>query len=1218
MRDAYFRRGRRWPLLLALLLLLGQPLWAQQTHKKVVLQAFWWDYWNSNYPAGWANYLADLAPRLKGLGIDAVWIPPTAKNKNAISDVGYSPFDHYDLGDKYQKGGTGTRVGTKDELLRLVAVLHANGIEVIQDVVLNHADGAGTSTGAGGQDPNSYAMSSNNGYKTFRYACYATPLPEAGETATEYLVRQGRWTKNYPNFHAHLGHNTTSGDMAAPYFGPDFCYGADDSAPDGGSDGYGPSTTSSYNPPQSAGYSRDQARSWLLWLKKQTGVDGFRWDAVKHFSYAAQQDWSYNLKYLAGWANGGEAMYNVGEFVGGGSTLDGYVSSVKGQNGGSEFLMGTFDFGLRDGLYQMVSNGGGFDIGTLPGYQQGQRVAQYGAGSSAVYVHRTAPFVNNHDTFRPQVSSSGNYTGWNTGDELAPHIDPFDPRLSAAYAVAFAVDGNPQIFFEDLFNVGGTNKRYSHLPTSSTDLPVRDDLVNLIWCHQNLHFKDGAYKVRWQAADHLVIERSTKALVGINDNWDTWQETYVDSDFAPGTRLVDYSGANGSYVYVVPQDQRVRINTPPCNGSALGGRRGYSVWAPEGQGSSFSPARAAATTQEWELADDLGDRNCQSLGQGGRLPDNSTNQRVVGKIYVQAGQSVSYELYPELPGTGRDLTFGLYDLRGNRLQAATGAGTILGNYTPSNTGWLALKLRNTSSTYAGQRCYVKVTYTAPATLDARTALAANAVAIWTGNDNSTDATSCRNWEGGLQPSASTDVLVPAGSSFMPALGSGTLLARSLTVETGASLTLAAGSTLRLTGNLTNNGTLTAGGTVELVGTGTQTLGGSGALSFTNLTVNNPADVQLLAPASLSGTLALSSGHLVLGDQNLTLASTASISGADASRYLITKNDPAGGGALVRPAAAGATLLYPVGTSASYTPLSLQNTGGSAVTVPVRVFGGVLQNGTSGAAHAQATAFVDRTWDVSPSAALTATLTFQWNAADENAGFDRSRAAVLHYNGNGSWGSYSTSAVSGAGPYTVTATGVSSFSPFSVGTGGVVLPVTLLDFSAQRLGPATVQLRWATAQEQDNAGFDVEKSADGTAFRRLGRVAGHGTSTQRQHYAFADADAAGAAYYRLRQLDANGTATYSAPQYVAASAATALTLYPNPTTGEVRIDGLPASAQLQLTLRTAPGRAVLSTPLLAPGAAAARLSAALLQAAPGLYVLTVVIDGQPQHLKVVKQ
>ncbi|RZK35949.1 MAG: DUF1939 domain-containing protein, partial [Hymenobacter sp.] len=573
------------------LLLNSLVVSAQTTVKRVVLQGFWWDYYNNNYPFKWADYLAELAPRLKALGVDAVWIPPTPKNKNATNDVGYSPFDPYDLGDKYQKGATRTRFGSKDEFLRMVAVLHANGIEVIQDVVLNHTDGAGTAAGDGGQDPETtYSMQSNSGYKTFRYSSFGTPLPEAADNGAAYAQRKGRWPKNYLNFHPQPGHNTTSGDFAAPYFGPDFCYGND-----GGNDGYGGLSTNylalfpnAYNPPQTTGYSQTQARSWAVWMKKQTGVDGLRWDAVKHFSYNAQQDISYNLKYDAGWANGGEKMFNVGEFVGSKSDVDGYVNAVKGQNGGSEFLMGTFDFNLRGAIYNMVSGGGSYDLSQVPAQQQDQRVAYY--PGSNTYVHRTAPFVNSHDTFRPQLDASGNYIGWNTGDELAAHIDPFDVRLSAAYAIALAVDGNPHIYFEDLFNIGGTGKRFTHLPTSATDLPVRDDLVNLLWCHQHLGFKEGAYKVPYQSADHLVIERSAKAIIGINDNLTTWQNATVATDFAVGTQLIDYSGASGTTVQTVFQGTNgaayVAISTPPCNGTAPLGRRGYSVWAPVGQGSS--------------------------------------------------------------------------------------------------------------------------------------------------------------------------------------------------------------------------------------------------------------------------------------------------------------------------------------------------------------------------------------------------------------------------------------------------------------------------------------------------------------------------------------------------------------------------------------------------------------------------------------------------------
>ena len=65
---------KRYALLaLWLLAQLGNlPAHAQTTVKKVVLQAFWWDYYNDTYRFKWADYLTEMAPRLKSMGIDAV------------------------------------------------------------------------------------------------------------------------------------------------------------------------------------------------------------------------------------------------------------------------------------------------------------------------------------------------------------------------------------------------------------------------------------------------------------------------------------------------------------------------------------------------------------------------------------------------------------------------------------------------------------------------------------------------------------------------------------------------------------------------------------------------------------------------------------------------------------------------------------------------------------------------------------------------------------------------------------------------------------------------------------------------------------------------------------------------------------------------------------------------------------------------------------------
>ncbi len=666
--------------------------------QQVVLEGFWWNYTNNNYPNGWANYVADLAPRLKAMGINAVWMPPNLKTRmptNQVYSNGYSPFDNYDLGDKYQHGRLRTNSGTKDELLRCVAILHANGIDVVQDIVLNHLDGAGSDdSNTGGQDPAASDDGITNRMKNFRYVSYATPA--SSETAANYLARSGRFPKNWQNFNPNPGNNTTSGDWNAAYFGPDISYYA-------GS--YGQSSNAIYNPVQASDYVRNSTRGWLAWYKKQVGFDGVRLDAVRLFPDSATEDFLNSLQNSAGWASGGATMFAVGEYTNGTASpaataaMDQWVANVNSR-------AGTFDFSLRSGLYALINGNGAFNIGSLPDFQQKTRVVTI----NGTAVHRTVPFVNNHDTFRPSVNASGNYVGWDIGGELYPHIDPSDPRLSAAYAVALAVDGSPQIFFEDLFNIGTTGKRFTHNPRSATDLPVRDDLANLIWCHQNLHFKDGAYKVPHRTDDYLIIERSGKAIIGITDHWNDWQRTSISCDFPAGTVLKDYSGANGNATVTVGADKMVIINTPPCDGSAPGGRRGYSVWAPTTAVTNYT-LTGRATTQEWELADDLGDSGPRSLGQGGQLPAGSMAYRTAGRIYVGANKNISYTLYPS--DATRDLMVTVFDNLGNPLNSTNAKGTFSGSYTPGAEGWYLLKVRNNLMANPAQRCNLKVTYTPP-------------------------------------------------------------------------------------------------------------------------------------------------------------------------------------------------------------------------------------------------------------------------------------------------------------------------------------------------------------------------------------------------------------------------------------------------------------------------------------------------------------------------
>lgn len=731
--------------------------------KRIVLQGFWWDYWNNNYENAYANYLTELAPRLKELGVNAVLIPGFQKNTGTNSN-GYSPFDNYDLGDKYQKGTVYTRFGTKDDLLRCIAVMHANGIEVIADAVLNHVDGAGGDSGAGGEDPNAW----NSKWKNFRYVCYKTPH-KTGD-AKDYLSREGRWPKNWENFHPNEGHKEDSGDWCSDWWGPDICYyeGA-----------YGQSSNAIYNPEQGKNYMTDNARDWMMWMKKQTNVDGYRWDAVKHFPYWTQQDISYNVKYmLPDWCQGGEAMFNVGEFIGGTGEIDNFVNNVTTANGGTEFLMGGYDFPLCMEIKNVVNGGGYGDIGSIPSKQLSNRFAEY----QSQKVHRSLNYLNSHDSFRPTFDKNGNYNGWDTEHETPGHTDPFDWRLGMAYATLAAMDGNLLVYFEDLFNLSNNN-RYTHHPASATELPVRESVKNVIWAHQNLNFKWGDYKVRCQEGDLLIIERSGRALICLTDDGsNNWHNKWVPTDFAPGTKLKDYSGgAEGTPV--VNQDGWVELWVRPVtdDGSSKSGR-GYAVWAPEGAG-GFAPYRSTTTVQEWEMADDLGDSNCQSLGQGGALPKGSTNQRLVGKIYVAKGKKANFHAY--MASSKDNVTLAIYDLDGNLLQKKSGVQEFDFDWTPTYSGWVAMKIWNNSKSAEGGKAYIKATYTAPTTVaNTMSDRADTRASIWTGNMGTSDWKDCGNWEQGRVPTASSTVVIPDNGDVRPIISSNITI-KNLTIENGS-------------------------------------------------------------------------------------------------------------------------------------------------------------------------------------------------------------------------------------------------------------------------------------------------------------------------------------------------------------------------------------------------------------------------------------------------
>jgi hypothetical protein len=97
--------------------------------------------------------------------------------------------------------------------------------------------------------------------------------------------------------------------------------------------------------------------------------------------------------------------------------------------------------------------------------------------------------------------------------------------------------------------------------------------------------------------------------------------------------------------------------------------------------------------------------------------------------------------------------------------------------------------------------------------------------------------------------------------------------------------------------------------------------------------------------------------------------------------------------------------------------------------------------------------------------------------------------------------------------------------FEITTGGL-LPVELIDFTAKTTDNQ-IQLNWQTASEENNHGFEVQRSTDGRDWEVLDFVAGNGTTLEVQNYTYTDEKPlAGTNYYRLKQMDFDGQFEYS--------------------------------------------------------------------------------------------
>ncbi len=337
-------------------------------------------------------------------------------------------------------------------------------------------------------------------------------------------------------------------------------------------------------------------------------------------------------------------------------------------------------------------------------------------------------------------------------------------------------------------------------------------------------------------------------------------------------------------------------------------------------------------------------------------------------------------------------------------------------------------------------------------------------------------------------------------------------------------------------------------------------------------INVPNGVLLEFTKTITTNIIFTAGTLTLLQGDLIITSGATITGVDSTKYIVTDDTT---GKLTINNVSGSR-LFPVGNS-TYNPVIINNTGtpdNFSVIVQDSVDNPTLDNNK----------LVKRQWNISESVpgGSNAFLSFQWRVYQEGSNItDHSNMVVGHFTGV-VYQDLTCSAVSGSDPYTITTTTpVTSFSPFVVGKQGV-LPVELASFNSI-LNGRNVILSWVTNNEQNNAGFDIERKmdADNSEWTKVGSVSGNGTSSIPHSYTFLDRDLNSGNYnYRLKQVDNNGNFKFHLlSNEVIIGVPTKFDIsqnFPNPFNPSTKINyDLPVDSKVNIKVFDMTGREVIS-------------------------------------------
>ena len=455
----------------------------------VMMQAFEWD---SPADGGYYAFLKENEKKIKDAGIDALWLPPMCKG-GGDQDVGYGIYDLWDLGEFDQKGTVRTKYGTKEELLEAIDELHKNNIKVYADVVLNHKGNADFE-----EEFMARMVDQNNREKDV-----SEDMKIKAWTGFDFPGRSGKYSDFVWHYYHFTGVDYDSNTDTKAIFrvlgeGKYWDEGVSDEK---GNFDYLMNADIDHSHPEV----REEIFKWVDWFMEETGVDGFRYDALKHISDEFIYDLSNHIMekkkddfYLFGeyW------QYDEGQ-------IDRYLDDT-------DWKIDLFDVPLHFHFEEASKSNGNYDMRNI-------------FNNTIVKNHplQAVTFVDNHDS--------------QPGQSLDSWVEDWFKEIAYSL-ILFRKDGYPCIFAGDYYGLKGEIKKDPLKEMIDKMLDVRKKYS---FGDQDDYF-DNPQVVGWVRRTDSDTS-SLAVLISIGDMAE--KQMFVGEEEA-GKTYVDWSGNNKNQVTI--------------------------------------------------------------------------------------------------------------------------------------------------------------------------------------------------------------------------------------------------------------------------------------------------------------------------------------------------------------------------------------------------------------------------------------------------------------------------------------------------------------------------------------------------------------------------------------------------------------------------------------------------------------------------------------------